>query len=73
MVAACMRVAIVGWGEGSTVRMCLEVESVVWVDGLNKEGEQEEGIKEILFKVSHDSMYLKFKKLDNERENLSSV
>lgn len=50
MVAACMRVATVGWGEGSTVRMCLEVESACWVDGLNVEGEQEKAIKEILVK-----------------------
>lgn len=49
-MAACTRVAAVGWGEGSTVSICLEAESLGWVDGLDVEGEQKEGIKEILVK-----------------------
>ena len=49
-MAACTGVAVVGWGEGTRVRMCLEVEPVGWVDGLHVEGEEEEGIKDILVK-----------------------
>ena len=49
-MAACTEVAVVGWGEGTRVRICLEVEPVGWVDGLHVEGEEEEGIKDILVK-----------------------
>lgn len=36
-----------GWGEGDRVSMCLEVESVGWVDGFNGDGEEEGEITEI--------------------------
>lgn len=46
-MAACMRVAAVGWEEGNWVRICMKVESVRHVDALDVESEEEGGVKEI--------------------------